>query len=74
MLSEQECYKALKDMDNGKTPGSGCQVNYIKSSEKILSRTLLLASTMAFTNGSYQFAKEEVLLLLCQKRQADKPS
>ena len=33
MLSEKECHLALKDMENGKLPGSdGLQVNFTKFS------------------------------------------
>ena len=44
VLTEQECYQALKHMDNGKSPGSdGFTCNFYNSSGITLNKTLLKA-------------------------------
>ena len=59
-IASDECLLALKEFENGKSPGSdGLTAEFYKFFWKELSENLTSSLNHAFEKGNFQFVKEE---------------
>ena len=73
LLSEHECYQALKDMDNGKTPGSdGLTSEFYKIFWEVIKQDVVASINYGFHKGQLSICQRRGIITLVPKK--DKPT
>lgn len=69
MISEEECVKAIKSMQNGKSPGTdGLPVEFYKIFWKNIKKLVMDSFTYSFKNENMSISqKQSIITLLPQK-------
>jgi len=73
VLTEQECYQALKDMDNGKTPGSdGFTCEFYKFFWDYVKQNVIASTNYGFEKRQLSICQRRGIIALVPKK--DKPT
>lgn len=72
LLTEKECFSSLKQMVNGKTPGTdGLPVEFYKTFWHDISDALIAALNFAYENGHLAITQRRGIIKLIPKKEAD---